>query len=164
MQRLARTLALVAAAAAAAAACGSRRVPGKGDGTVAEPAAPPPPAATRPAKQAIFAFAAELSGVRTKVWLTLTDEIGGAISVPIDELDPAECSAEAGGEMSALGTLRCAGHQGRQIVPAASYLAVARAGEMIVLGRRPLEDGEWGEYVELRRVAIPQGAAVTFVP
>jgi hypothetical protein len=96
---------------------------------------------------------------RTRAWLEVTDETGASQSFPIDTFD-GNCSAEAGGAMGALGTLRCwwAG-------AGANVIAVLRGPEIIIL-RQWVEKAaeEPLDYEELSRVTIAYGAKVVFSP
>jgi hypothetical protein len=96
---------------------------------------------------------------RFKVWLQLTDETGAARSFPVDEIEAA-CDAEPGGDLGAIGTLRCwwAG-------AGANYIVVVRAAQFLVL-RQWTGEGldEPADYEELTRVPVPPGAKVTFQP
>jgi len=94
---------------------------------------------------------------KTKVWMSVTDETGSAKSFPIDEI-AATCTAAAGGDLGAVGTLQCwyAG-------AGANYIAVARSQELIIL-RQWTEEGtdEPADYEELTRITLTLGARVTF--
>lgn len=157
--RLGRAL-LGACAVAALAACG----PKQGGG-----ATPPPgggggdgPVVT---KAVVVAFGTQALGApdadppKTKIWLSVTDETGAARSHPVGEID-AGCTTEPGGDLDALGTLRCWWAGG-----GANFIAVARGGEVIVL-RQWTDEGmdELPDYEELTRVIIPAGAKLTFQP
>lgn len=117
----------------------------------------------QPIKATVVSFGTQnLAGIeadtpKTKVWMSVTDETGSAKSFPIDEI-AAECSAEVGGELGAVGTLRCwwAG-------AGANYIAVARAQDLIIL-RQWTEEGtdEPADYEELTRISLSLGARVTF--
>jgi hypothetical protein len=96
---------------------------------------------------------------RTRIWLAITDETGAARSYPVGDVD-AGCASEVGGEMGALGSLRCPGAPG-----GANYIVVARQGELIVLRQRLGDPAdEPADYEEQTRVAIPEGARVSFAP
>lgn len=94
---------------------------------------------------------------KTKIWLAVTDETGSAKSYPVGEI-VAACSTEAGGEMSALGTLRCWYAGG-----GANFIVVARGQELIVM-RQWTDEGmeEPADYEELQRVTFPGGAKLSF--
>jgi hypothetical protein len=96
---------------------------------------------------------------QTRVFLEVTDETGAATSYPLGEV-AATCSSESGGDMGALGTLTCWYAGG-----GATFIAVARAGEVIVL-RRWTDEGESdpADYEEQHRVTIPVGSKVSFAP
>lgn len=116
-------------------------------------------------KAVVVAFGTEALGgpdadpPKTKIWLAVTDETGAARSHPVGEID-AGCSTEPGGDMGALGTLRCWWAGG-----GANFIAVARGGEVIVL-RQWTDEGmeELPDYEELTRVIVPAGAKLTFQP
>jgi len=154
-----RTLAL--AFVLALAACGAK---GQTSGTTAgtgDPGGGDPGVV----QQAILAFGTEAVGgpdadpPKTRVWLSVTDETGSARSFPVGEV-AAACSAEAGGDMNAYGTLRC-WHAGG----GANFIVVGRGGELIVL-RQLTDEGpdEPADYEELERVGVPAGAKISFVP
>ncbi len=114
-------------------------------------------------KQTVVSFgtsAATGAGVeppQTRVWLEVTDETGAAQSFPVDTF-VGTCSAEIGGAMGALGTLRCwwAG-------AGVNIVAVVRGPEIIVLRQWVEEQAEdEADYEELSRVAITYGAKVAF--
>ena len=96
---------------------------------------------------------------KTKVFLSMTDETGAAKSIPLDEI-AASCSSEMGGELGAVGTLRCWYAGG-----GANYIAVARGQDLIIL-RQWTDEGmeEPADYEELTRMPLPMGARVTFEP
>ena len=96
--------------------------------------------------------------VRTKIWLVLTDETGSAKSFPMEEID-ASCAAEAGGELEALGTLRCV-----KDGVGANYVAVARGSEIILLRQRVAPGEDDNDYEEQSRVAVPAGSKLVFSP
>lgn len=116
-------------------------------------------------KQIILSFGTQAVGLpdadppKTKIWLSVTDETGAAKSYPAGEID-ASCSAEAGGDMSAYGTLRCWYAGG-----GANFIVVGRGGELIIL-RQWTDEGmeEPADYEELSRVGVPAGAKITFQP
>jgi hypothetical protein len=114
-------------------------------------------------KHVVTHFGTEAVRDQLKIWLSLTDETGAVNSYPLEEIHAAECSAEEGGEMKALGTLRCAARDNDKVQKVANYIAVARQGEIILL-RQKIDDatGDWGEYVELKRLTIPAGSGVSF--
>ena len=89
--------------------------------------------------------------------ILLTDETGASQSFPIDTFT-GTCSAEEGGDMGALGTLRCwwAG-------AGVNLIAVARGAEVIVL-RQWVEEqqDEPLDYEELQRIQVTYGAKVVF--
>ena len=104
-----------------------------------------------------LATAADADPPKTRVWLGLTDETGASQSFPIDTFT-GTCSAEEGGDMGALGTLRCwwAG-------AGVNLIAVARGAEVIVL-RQWVEEqqDEPLDYEELQRIQVTYGAKVVF--
>src|SRR5262245_11790276 len=94
----------------------------------------------------------------TKVWLEVTDETGAAKSYPVDEIE-SDCAAEAGGEMGALGTLRCV-RDGN----GANYIAVVRNDEIILLRQWVVPGEDDHDYEELSRIALPVGSKFAFPP
>jgi len=98
----------------------------------------------------------QADSAHTKIWLVVSDETGSSKSYPMDEIDGA-CTSAAGGEMEALGTLTCdLDGQG------ASYIAVARDSEIILL-RKAIAPGEDdNDYEELSRIAVPVGSKLAF--
>jgi hypothetical protein len=94
----------------------------------------------------------------TKIWLVVTNETGSAKNYPIDEIG-SDCTSQPGGEMEALGTLDC-----QLDGTGASYIAVARGDEIILLRKaiRPGEDDN--DYEELSRVQVPVGSKLAFSP
>jgi hypothetical protein len=137
--------------------------PKKGGGDTTPPDEGSGSGVHQPIKETVVAFTVQdLAGPqgevpKTKVWLALTDETGASKSIPIDEI-AASCSAEMGGDLGAVGTLRCwyAG-------AGANYIAVARNTDLIIL-RQWTEEGteEPADYEELQRFPLPLGAKVTF--
>ncbi len=117
----------------------------------------------QPIKETVVAFTVQnLAGPnaevpKSKVWLALTDETGAARSIPLDEI-AASCTAEMGGDLGAVGTLRCWYAGG-----GANYIAVARNTDLIIL-RQWTDEGmdEPADYEELQRFPLPLGAKVTF--
>lgn len=151
---------VIPALALALAACGGKQAGGAGGGTGAEPGTGDPLV-----KQTVVSFGTTLTTgpdvepPKTRAWLEVTDETGAAQSFPIDTY-VGNCSAEPGGELGALGTLRCwwAG-------AGANVIAVMRGPEIIVL-RQWVEEGadEPFDYEELSRVTTAYGAKVVFQP
>lgn len=117
----------------------------------------------QPIKATVVSFGTQdLAGLnaetpKTKVWMSVTDETGAAKSFPVDEI-AATCTAETGGDLGAVGTLRCwyAG-------AGANYIAVARNQNLIILRQwTQEEDEEPADYEELKQIPLPLGARVTF--
>jgi hypothetical protein len=157
MRRLAIALVILAAG------CPGRNK--KGDGGGAGTGTGTATGTDAPIKQMILSWGTQPAGApdadppRTKVFLEVTDETGAATSYPLGEV-AATCSSESGGDMGALGTLTCWYAGG-----GATFIAVARRGEVIVL-RRWTEEGESepAGYEEQHRVTIPVGSKVSFAP
>jgi hypothetical protein len=109
-------------------------------------------------KQAIVSFGMQPASGRTKVWVVITDETGAATSFPLEDVPATGCAPAAGGDLDAIGSLRCEAPQLRVIV-------VARQGEFIILDQHiDTATGEPSEFEEQKRVAIPEGASVSFQP
>jgi hypothetical protein len=141
----------------APAACGGKRTVGTSTPEAVPDAAP----GDTLVKQTFVHFDAEnttpdAATPHTRITLVVTNETGAAKSYPVDEVDAA-CISEAGGEMEALGTLRC-----ELDGLGADYLAVARHDEIILLRKtvRPGEDDN--DYEELSRIAVPVGSKLAF--
>ncbi len=140
-------------------ACGGKD---KGGGTVPDDG---DGGGTRLVKEISVSFGTQPVGLpdadppNTKIWLAVTDEIGGVKSYPIAEV-PASCSSEPGGEMAALGTLRCWYAGG-----GANFIVLARGQELIIM-RQWTDEGmeEPADYEELQRVTYPGGAKLSFQP
>ena len=96
---------------------------------------------------------------KTKIWLVMTDETAAAKSYPVDEGIAADCAAEPGGELEALGTLRCV----RDGV-GANYIAVHRQDDVIVLKQNVAPGEDENDYEELMRITLPIGSKCTFQP
>jgi hypothetical protein len=94
---------------------------------------------------------------QNKIWLEVTDETGAAKSYPVDDEVDAPCTATAGGEMEALGTLRCEADG-----TGADYIAVARGSEIILLKKIVAPDEEDNDYEELSRISVPVGSKLAF--
>jgi hypothetical protein len=94
---------------------------------------------------------------QNKIWLEVTDETGAAKSYPVDDEVDAPCTAEAGGEMEALGTLRC-----EVDGTGADYIAVARGSEIILLKKVVAPGEEDNDYEELNRITVPVGSKLAF--
>jgi hypothetical protein len=93
------------------------------------------------------------------VTLWITDETGASRSYALGQV-AAPCAAEAGGDMSALGTLRCA-----LAGSGANFVVVARRGEFIVLRQATAAaDEEPADYIEQVRIPYPAGARLEFAP